>query len=170
MAGFQTGGFPIWTCPSFPVLSLFSGKRQGKPPKKVEIQKRQAKPPKKARIFIPAEPLKSLEKKGNPQKYTQGKNKEFPKSKERKDRVFCPLWDFPDFSGIFPICPGTVRGYKHKLFGPVGFGTTPGLSLRQTRLVPGTNPSCPLGKPGFLVILHSGNPVCPRDKPSLSMG
>ena len=43
--GFQTGGFPIWTCPSFFVL-------------------------------------------------------------------FCPLWDFPDFSWIFPICPGTLRGFS----------------------------------------------------------
>ena len=25
--------------------------------------------------------------------------------------LFCP-WDFPDFSGIFPICSGTVRGFS----------------------------------------------------------
>ena len=25
---------------------------------------------------------------------------------------FCPFWDFPDFSGIFPICSGTVRGFS----------------------------------------------------------
>ena len=24
--------------------------------------------------------------------------------------VLCPFWDFPDFAGIFPICPGTLRG------------------------------------------------------------
>ena len=24
---------------------------------------------------------------------------------------FCPFWDFPDFSGIFPICSGMVRGF-----------------------------------------------------------
>ena len=24
--------------------------------------------------------------------------------------LFCPFWDFPDFSGIFPICLGTLRG------------------------------------------------------------
>ena len=24
--------------------------------------------------------------------------------------LFCPFWDFPDFSGIFPICSGMVRG------------------------------------------------------------
>ena len=23
--------------------------------------------------------------------------------------LFCPFWDFPDFSGIFPICSGTLR-------------------------------------------------------------
>ena len=32
------------------------------------------------------------------------------------------------------------------------------MSLEQTSFVPGTNP-------GFLLILHHGNPVCPRDKP-----
>ena len=25
--------------------------------------------------------------------------------------LFCPFWDFPDFSGIFPICSGMVRGF-----------------------------------------------------------
>ena len=25
---------------------------------------------------------------------------------------FCPFWDFPDFSGIFPICSGMVRGFS----------------------------------------------------------
>ena len=25
---------------------------------------------------------------------------------------FCPFWDFPDFSGIFPICWGMVRGFS----------------------------------------------------------
>ena len=24
----------------------------------------------------------------------------------------CPIWDFPDFSGIFPICSGMVRGFS----------------------------------------------------------
>ena len=26
--------------------------------------------------------------------------------------LFCPLWDFPDFSGIFRICSGTLRGFS----------------------------------------------------------
>ena len=26
--------------------------------------------------------------------------------------LFCPFWDFPDVSGIFPICPGTLRGFS----------------------------------------------------------
>ena len=26
--------------------------------------------------------------------------------------LFCPFWDFPDFSGIFPICAGMVRGFS----------------------------------------------------------
>ena len=25
---------------------------------------------------------------------------------------FCPFWDFPGFSGIFPICSGMVRGFS----------------------------------------------------------
>ena len=43
---------------------------------------------------------------------------------------------------------GKKKAHKHKLFGPVA---------------PGTNL-------GFLLILHSRSPVCPRDKPSLSQG
>ena len=45
-------------------------------------------------FFIPAEPLKSLEKKGKTLKKQgnphQQKNKEFQKNKERKDRVLIP--------------------------------------------------------------------------------
>ena len=26
--------------------------------------------------------------------------------------LFCPFWDFPDFSGIFPICSVMVRGFS----------------------------------------------------------
>ena len=26
--------------------------------------------------------------------------------------LFCPFWDFPDFSGIFPICSGMVLGFS----------------------------------------------------------
>ena len=26
--------------------------------------------------------------------------------------LFCPFWDFPDFSGIFPICSAMVRGFS----------------------------------------------------------
>ena len=29
---------------------------------------------------------------------------------------FCPFWDFPDFSGIFPICSGTLRGSSRFVF------------------------------------------------------
>ena len=29
--------------------------------------------------------------------------------------LFCPFWDFPDFSGIFPICSGTVRGFSRSV-------------------------------------------------------
>ena len=30
--------------------------------------------------------------------------------------LFCPFWDFPDFSGIFPICSGMVRGFSRLSF------------------------------------------------------
>ena len=30
--------------------------------------------------------------------------------------LFCPFWDFPDFSGIFPICSGMVRGFSRFVF------------------------------------------------------
>ena len=64
----------------------------------------------------------------------------------------------------------TKKAHKHKRFGPVALGTTPGLSWDdpglsqgQTQVVPGTNR-------GFLLILHSGSRVCPWDKPGLSLG
>ena len=60
-------------------------------------------------------------------------------------------------------CSGKKKAHKHKRFGPVALGTTPSLSLGQTQFVPGTNR-------GFLLILHSGSPVCPWDKPVLSLG
>ena len=60
-------------------LSLFLGKRQGKPPKNKDF------------LSLP-NPLKSLEKKGktlekNKEILTRRKNKEIQKNKERKDRV-----------------------------------------------------------------------------------
>ena len=58
---------------------------------------------------------------------------------------------------------GKKKAHKHKLFGPVGFGTTPGLSQGQTQFVPGTNPGCPWDKPGF-------SPYFTQWKPSLSQG
>ena len=40
--------------------------------------------------------------------------------------LFCPFWDFPDFSGIFPICPGTLRGFSRLvLFLFLGLFTAP---------------------------------------------
>ena len=29
--------------------------------------------------------------------------------------LFCPFWDFPDFSGSFPICSGTLRGFSRSV-------------------------------------------------------
>ena len=64
-----------------------------------------------------------------------------------------------------PRNQGKKKAHKHKLFGPVALGTRecprdkPGLSPGQSGFVPGT-------KPRFLLILHSGSPVCPWDKPS----
>ena len=60
---------------------------------------------------------------------------------------------------------GKKKAHKHKLFGPVALGTTPGLSLGPTHFVPGTNP-------GFLLIytmeaqfVPGTHPVCPWDNP-----
>ena len=58
---------------------------------------------------------------------------------------------------------GKKKARKHKLFGPVALGTTPGLSLGQTQFVPGTNPGCPGDKPRF-------SPYFTQWKPSLSLG
>ena len=82
-------------CPSFP---WFFGKRRGKPPKKQGF-------------FIPAEPLKSLEKKGKTLKKKKGlpctrkkKTRNSKKNKERKDRekrTFKPLSSlFSAFSNL----------------------------------------------------------------------
>ena len=65
--------------------------------------------------------------------------------------------------------------HKHKLFGLVALDTTPGMSLGQpARFCPWDKPTLSRDKagtkPGFLLILHTGSPVCPRDKPSLSLG
>ena len=37
------------------------------------------------------------------------------------------------------------KAHKHKLFGPVALGRTPGFAQEQTGFVPGTNPLCPKG-------------------------
>ena len=71
---------------------------------------------------------------------------------------------------------GGIEGsqHKHKLFGPVGFGTTPGLSQGQTGFVPATNPGQTHVFSLFYTVeaqfVPGTNPVCPRDKPSLSQG
>ena len=58
------------------------------------------------------------------------------------------------------ICiSGKKKAHKHKLFCPVGLGTSPGLSLGQIRWKSGTNP-------GFRLILHNGSPA----NPGLSQG
>ena len=64
-------------CPSFPCFFFWEKAKENH-------QKKQG-------FFIPSEPLISLEKKGKPLRKTrnspQGKNKEFQKNKEEKDRV-----------------------------------------------------------------------------------
>ena len=61
------------------------------------------------------------------------------------------------------VLSGKKKAHKHKLFGPVALGTTPGLSLGQTQFVPGMNPGCPRDKPRF-------SPYSTQWKPSLSLG
>ena len=46
---------------------------------------------------------------------------------------FCPFWDSPDFSGIFPNCSGMVRGFsRFVLFLVLGLGTVPKGSTTQS--------------------------------------
>ena len=59
---------------------------------------------------------------------------------------------------------GKKKAHKHKLFGPVALGTTPGMSRGQTGFnVPGTKWVCPREKPRF-------SPHFTQWKPSLSQG
>ena len=81
-----------------------------------------------------------------------------------------PTSSLPPEGGSGNCLSGKKKAHKHKLFGPGALGTPrecprdkPGLSRGQSGFVPGTNP-------GFLLILHSGSPVRPWDKPSLSLG
>ena len=71
---------------------------------------------------------------------------------------------------------GKKKAHKHKLFCPVGLGTTPGLSRDFTGFVPGTNPVKTWDKPGyspyfaqwkpdFTGTVSGTNPVCPCDSP-----
>ena len=53
---------------------------------------------------------------------------------------------------------GKKKAHKRKLFGPVALGTTPGMSQRQTEFVP------------RFPLIYNASPVCPWDKPSLSLG
>ena len=63
------------------------------------------------------------------------------------------------------VISGKKKTHKHKLFWS-------GWSWDDPRNVPGKNRAhfVPGANPGFLLILRSGSPVCPRDKPSLSLG
>ena len=76
---------------------------------------------------------------------------------------------FPGFGDI----SGKKKAHKHKLFCPVGLGTTPGLSEDFTGFVPGTNPVKTWDKPGFSPyftqwkpdftgFVPGTNPVCHR--------
>ena len=76
---------------------------------------------------------------------------------------------------------GKKKAHKHKLFCPVGLGTTPGLSGDFTRFVPGTKPVKTWDKPGFspyftqrkpdfTVFVPGTNPVCPRTIPGTKGG
>ena len=60
----------------------------------------------------------------------------------------CPFWDIPEFSGIFPICPGTLRGFsRFVLFLFLGLLTAP--TRNSLRKGPRHNPDLPekSGKP-----------------------
>ena len=64
----------------------------------------------------------------------------------------------------------TKKAHKHKFFGPVGLGTTPGLSQEQTRSVPGTSPVCPWDKARFSPYFTQWKPSLSQGKCSLSLG
>ena len=59
------------------------------------------------------------------------------------------------FSRFGPLSQAGKRHINTIFFGPVALATTPGLSR---------------DKPRFSPCLHNGSPVCPRDKPTLSLG
>ena len=72
------------------------------------------------------------------------------------------------------LLSGKKKAHKHKLFCPVGLGTTPGLSGDFTGFVPGTSPVKTWDKPGFSAystqrkpdftgFVPGTNPVCPWD-------
>ena len=56
--------------------------------------------------------------------------------------LFCPFWDFPDFSGIFLICPGILRDFPDlsasSFSGPIKF--TKSAWEEQSRKGPRHNP------------------------------
>ena len=92
-----------------------------------------------------------------------------PENQDSQHMLEQPRGYFPCFTKLHRAS-GKKKAHEHKLFGPVALGTPrecprdkPGLSPGQSGFVPGTNP-------GFLLMLHSGSPVCPWDKPSLSLG
>ena len=61
---------------------------------------------------------------------------------------------------------GKKKAHKHKLFCPVGLGTTPDLSGDFTGFVPGTNPVKTLS----YTVEARFHRACPWDKPGLSQG
>ena len=62
-----------------------------------------------------------------------------------------------------PMKSGKKKAHKHKLFGPVALGKTPGMFQGQTTFVPGTKPLCLRDKPRF-------SPYFTQWKHSLSQG
>ena len=68
---------------------------------------------------------------------------------------------------------GKKKAHKHKLFGPVALGTTPGISPGLTGFVPGTKPTLSQGQTQVSSLFYTmeaqfvpgTNPVCPWDNP-----
>ena len=75
--------------------------------------------------------------------------------------LFCPFWDFPDFSGIFPICSGMVRGFPDLSFSSFSAfsehlrGTVPKGSATQSGPFPKKMGNTRVWKPPRLVSLSS---------------
>ena len=87
------------------------------------------------------------------------------KNRPRRISTFCCKWVL-----MGALAQARKRHINITFFGVVALRTAPGLSRGQTGFVPGTSPLCSRDTPRFTPYFTHGSPVCPSDKPSLSLG